>query len=177
MLGLMLCRVDLVTLIIAGLAASLLGLAMPIAMGVLMDNFIPNPLQSPTVLLGFVLAMLTLCNGLLHGASDLARLRIDGKLSKQLLAGVIDRMLRLPSRLLRSYPSADVSLRILSIEQMRRAITSVGLDAVIGGLFGVSNLIVLLFYDVSMLRSRRASIFFECFLAGYGIRGPHEPAS
>lgn len=148
-LGLMLCRADLVTLTIAGLAASLLGLAMPIGMGVLIDNFVPDQLHSPTVLLGVALAMLTLCNGLLHAASDLARLRIDGKLSTQLQAGVIDRILRLPSRLLRAYPSADLSLRVLSIEQMRHAITSVGLNTVIGGLFGVSNLVVLAFYDLT----------------------------
>ena len=245
LLGLMLCRADLITLTIAGLAASLLGLALPLTMGMLIDNFVPSQLRGPTLLLGAALAMLTVCNGLLHAASDLARLRIDGRLSTQLQAGVIDRVLRLPSRLLRSFPSADLSLRILSIEQMRRTLTSVGLNTLLGGVFGISNLIVLSFYDLGagaiaaalfvllvvaatatglmqlralgigetmtaniisqtlqmiqqvatlrafgaearafvnwarntasmrgrMLRSRRATIGFECFLSGYDVLG------
>ena len=148
LLGVALCRADFVTLAIAGLATSLLGLALPFALGVLIDNFVPDQLRGATLVLGIALAMLSVCNVLLHLASDLARLRIDGRLSIQIETGVIDRVLRLPSRLLRDTPSADLAMRMLSIEQLRHSITSIGLSTLLGGVFALSNLVVLGFYDL-----------------------------
>jgi len=146
--GLALCRADIATVAIAGLAASLLGIALPMAMGMLIDEFVPGQLRGPTLLLGAAVALLTLCNALLHISSDLARLRIDGKLSSVIQAGIVDRVLRLPTKVLRSLNSADLSMRILSVEQMRRLITGMGLNTLMAGVFGLSNLAVLLFYDL-----------------------------
>lgn len=165
--GLMYCRADLLSLALAGLVASLLGLAVPLAMGTLIDNFVSNQLRNQTVLLGVALAMLTVCNGLLHAASDLARMRIDATISMQLQSGIIDRVMRLPSRLLRSLTSADLSMRVLSIEQMRRALIGVGLNTVLGGLFGISNLVVLYFYNPAGT-ALAATLFMAMLAAAIG---------
>jgi ABC-type bacteriocin/lantibiotic exporter with double-glycine peptidase domain len=94
------------------------------------------------------LLLLTLCGSLLKLVSDLARLRMDGRLSALIQAGVMDRVLRLPSRFFRSQASADLALRVQSVDQMRRMVMSTALNTILNGMFGLSGFAVLFAYSV-----------------------------
>lgn len=138
---------EISTLIAASLVASGLGLVMPVAMGQVIDTFVPDGLTYGLILLGAALVLLNVCSTLLRACTDLTRLRIDGKLSAALQTGVMDRVLRLPSRFIKSQASADLALRLLSIEQLRRTITGTILDSLVSGIFGLSSFGLLVYYS------------------------------
>ena len=163
MIGVLLCRTDIATIAVASLAASVLGLLTPIAIGRVIDTFIPDHLQHGVILLGVALVLLNICSALLRACSDMARLRMDGKLSAAIQTGVMDRVLRLPSRFLKSQASADLALRVLSIEQMRRMLTNTVLSSVISGIFGLSSFALLFYY--SPPAALAALVLFALFLA------------
>ena len=147
-IGTRLCRADLGTLALASATSSLLGLVLPIASSQIVNVFIPDQLRAGTVELGIALLMLTLCASLLKLVSDFARLRMDGRLSAAIQAGVMDRVLRLPSRFLRSQASADLAMRVQSVDQMRRMVMSTALNTILNGMFGLSGFAVLFAYSV-----------------------------
>jgi len=138
---------DLGTVAAASLAASLLGLVTPIAMGQVIDTFIPDGLSLGLVQLGAALILLHICATLLRACGDVARLRIDGKLSAAMQTGVMDRVLRLPSRFLKTQTSSDLASRVLSIEQVRRTITGTVLNTLVTGIFGLSSFALLAYYS------------------------------
>jgi NHLM bacteriocin system ABC transporter ATP-binding protein len=154
---------DLGTVAVASLAASLLGLLTPIAMGQVIDTFIPDGLSLGLVQLGAALVLLHVCATLLRACGDVARLRIDGKLSVAIQTGVMDRVLRLPSRFLKAQTSSDLASRVLSIEQVRRTITGTALNTLVTGVFGLSSFALLAWY--SPLGALAALVLFVLLIA------------
>ncbi len=147
-IGARLCTADLTTMVVASATSSILGLVLPLAMSQIVDTFIPDQLRTGVLQLGMALALMTLCSTLLKVVGDLARLRMDGRLSAAIQAGIMDRVLRLPSKLLRSQASADLAMRVLSVDQMRRMVTNMALNTILNGLFGLSGFAVLFVYSV-----------------------------
>lgn len=138
---------DIGTVAAASLVASGLGLLTPIAMGQVIDTFIPDGLSLGLVQLGAALVLLHICAALLRACGDVARLRIDGKLSVAMQTGVMDRVLRLPSRFLKTQTSSDLASRVLSIEQVRRTVTGTVLNTLVTGIFGLSSFALLAYYS------------------------------
>ena len=147
-IGFRLCTADLGTMALASAAASVLGLMLPLASSQIVNVFIPDQLRTGVIELGFALLILTLCGTLLKLVSDLARLRMDGRLSAAIQAGVMDRVLRLPSRFLRSQASADLAMRVQSVDSMRRMVMSTALNTILNGMFGLSGFAVLFAYSI-----------------------------
>ncbi|MBV7539434.1 ATP-binding cassette domain-containing protein [Duganella sp. sic0402] len=149
LIGLSLCRADLLTLAAAALLASLLGLLVPIATGAIIDTLVPSQMRGPLLMLGVMLGVGQLCSLLLRLSADVARLRIDGRLAVRLQGGVIDRVLHLPAAVLRRYSSTDLALRALSIDTVRQALTGIALNSVLSGIFGVSAIALLCHYSAA----------------------------
>jgi NHLM bacteriocin system ABC transporter ATP-binding protein len=147
-IGLALCTADLATLAAAALAASLLGLLVPLATGAIIDTFVPSQMRGQLLLLGVMLGVGQVCGLLLKVSSDVARLRIDGRLAVRLQGGIIDRVLRLPTSMLRRYSSTDLALRAMSVDVVRQAITGVALNTALSGIFGLSAIALLFHYSV-----------------------------
>ena len=147
--GLVLCRSDVAVLAAASLFASLLGLVLPYATGLIVNVFVPEQLRGGVMRLGAALAVVTVGSAGLSLCAALARTRMDGRLAGILQAGVLDRALRLPLAVLRTMSSSDLALRVLSIDQLRRMVTRTLLEGVLGGLFGLSSLLLLFAYSTS----------------------------
>ncbi len=145
--GLQLCRSDLIVLAGANGAAALLGLVLPWATGVLVNTLVPAELSGDALRLGLALAVVSVGAAGLGLCEALVRTRMDGHLAGVLQAGVLDRALRLPLPVLRSVSSADLALRIMSSEQVRRMVTHAVLDSTLAGLFGLSSLLLLFAYS------------------------------
>ena len=118
-----LVRADVLTLLVASMAVSLLGLVMPVAMGQMIDTFIPDRLRGAVAVLGGALLVLTLSRTLMTTATDIARQRIDGRLSPSLKAATMDRILRLPMTKLRSQSAAQLSFQFMAVDQAYRLVT------------------------------------------------------
>ena len=147
--GLVLCRSDVAVLAAASLFASLLGLVLPYATGLIVNLFVPEQLRGGVMRLGAALAVVTIGSAGLSLCAALARTRMDGRLAGILQAGVLDRALRLPLAVLRTMSSSDLALRVLSVDQLRRMVTRTLLEGVLGGLFGLSSLLLLFAYSTS----------------------------
>lgn len=146
-IGIHACSSDLVTLVAATLAASLLGLLVPVATGYIIDTFIPSEMRSQLLILGGMLAVAQVCAFMLKASSDLARQRIDGRVAARIQAGVIDRVLRLPAHVIRRFSSTDLAMRVMSVDGIRRSVTGIALNTLLTGAFGLSTIVLLFRYD------------------------------
>ncbi|PZW46985.1 NHLM bacteriocin system ABC transporter ATP-binding protein [Humitalea rosea] len=153
-------RLDFLTLALATLATSLLGLALPLATQQVVDVFIPDRLLAPLAGFGVALLVLTLCTTFLRVTTDVARARLDTRISAAIQTGVMDRMLRMPATLLRSTTSVDLARQVLSVDQVRRSLLQTALGTGLSGVFGLSGLVVLAFYS-----PLAAAIAFGLFVA------------
>ncbi len=146
-LGARACSLEIGTLATASLFATLISFALPVATGFVIDTLVPDRLRTGVLVLGAMLVVLMVCHGLLDLVVDVAKLRIDGRFGAALQAGMLDRVMRLPSRFIKSQSSADLALRVMSIEQMRRLVTGIVLNSLLTGVFGFASFGVLIVYS------------------------------
>lgn len=142
------CAGDLTTLMVATLGASLLGLLVPVATGHIIDTFVPSEMRGQLLMLGVMLVVAQFCSFLLKASSDLARQRIDGRVAARLQGGVMDRVFRMPSFVLRTFSSTDLAMRVMSIDGIRRTVTGIALNTLLTGAFGLTSIGLLFYYDV-----------------------------
>jgi ABC-type bacteriocin/lantibiotic exporter with double-glycine peptidase domain len=140
-------RADFGTLIAATLGVSLLGLVTPLATAQVVDVFIPDRLNGPLLTLGCALVVMSVCGALLKLCTNLARSRLDARISTAVQGGVMDRILRMPSTVLRSTTSVDLAMQAMSVDMVRRTVLRVALGTGLSGVFGLSGFAVLLFYS------------------------------
>lgn len=142
------CAGDLTTLMVATMGASLLGLLVPIATGHIIDTFVPSEMRGQLWMLGIMLVVAQFCAFLLKASSDLARQRIDGRVAARLQGGVMDRVFRMPSFVLRTFSSTDLAMRVMSIDGIRRTVTGIALNTLLTGAFGLTSIGLLFYYDI-----------------------------
>ncbi|TGE01066.1 ATP-binding cassette domain-containing protein [Methylobacterium nonmethylotrophicum] len=162
-------RPELATLVLASLAAALLGLLVPVATGIIVDTFIPDGLAGELLLLGLALALLNLGIALLKAAAEGARLRMDGRLAAWLQAGIMDRVLRFPARTLTAFGSADLTSRLMSIDPVRRSLTGTLVTSLTGAIYAACSLVLLVAYAplaAAVALALLAVLLGVAFLAG-----------
>lgn len=145
--GLVLCSFDLGTLAAAMLAAAGLGLLMPIATGVLIDTYIPASMRGPTLIIGIGLLLAQVLNSVINLSSGVLRLRMDGRIAEFINAGVMDRMMRLPSSLTRTMATSDLASRIAAVENFRKSLMGMVLNALMSGITGLAGIVLLLYHS------------------------------
>ena len=171
-------RSDFVTLATATLGVSLLGLVTPIATAQIVDVFIPDRLGGPLAVLGAALLVMAVCSSLLRLCTNLARGRLDARISISLQSGVMDRILRMPSALLRSTPSVDLAMQAMSVDQVRRTVLRAALGTGLAGVFGLSGFAVLVYYSpLAGLLAFGLFAFLMALSAVTGMRQQKELAS
>lgn len=117
-------RGDVAGLIGLGLASSLLGAAVPIATGYLIDTVIPDHDRSGLVEMGAVLLVLAVMILGLNTAAQVAALRIEGRAGSRLQEAVLDRLLRLPVGFFKNHTAGDLAKRALAIQAIEQAVGS-----------------------------------------------------
>ncbi len=148
--GLKGCRSDLTRLVLMGLAAALLGLAMPVVTGILFDSAIPGANRSQVGQIVALLLVVTACTSLFQITQGFALLRLEGRMDASTQAAVWDRLLRLPVPFFRSYTSGDLAMRGLSIAVMRQALTGSVLSSFLSGIFSVVSFVLLFYYSPTL---------------------------
>lgn len=137
-------------LILAALAASLIGLLVPMLSGVMFDDVIPTADKSLLVQIFVIMAIIGLVSAGLQLIQGVLQLRVETKSSINLQAGVMDHLLRLPVTFYRKYTAGDLTNRALSINAIRQILSSTVLTAVLSGGFSFVNLGLLFYYDSSL---------------------------
>ena len=140
-------RKELSIVAVLALLMGLLGLALPIASGSLVDALIPSASRSGIWELGAALFVVTIAALQFDLARAITLLRIKGKMDGNLQAAVWDRLLKLPVSFFRNYSAGDLSARISSVNSIHHALSGLAVSALLGGVFSIFNLLLLFHYS------------------------------
>ena len=128
------------------LLAGALGLFMPIATGFVFDQVIPSSMrgQLVQVFIGLTIAALSAQTFELVRAFSVSRL--NGRSATAMQAAVFDRLLQLPAPFFQRYTIGDLVSRVGGISQVRTLLGSGAVTALLGGITGALNLILLFYF-------------------------------
>ena len=132
------------------LASALVGLSIPIASGIIVDQILPEAdLERVAVVCGFLVVMI-ISSSIFQAIQGLFVLRIEGRVSATLIPAFWDRLLRLPSRFFARFSSGDLALRAMELSAVFKRISGGVAATLVTGLFSVFNLSLLFYYSWRM---------------------------
>ncbi|MGA8311497.1 MAG: NHLP bacteriocin export ABC transporter permease/ATPase subunit [Terriglobales bacterium] len=153
---------EVVTIVLMGAAAGLMGIVTPYATGLIFDRLIPGAERSQLVQMALILLVIAIAGSMFTLIRSFAVLRLQGKIDKGLQAAVWDRLLSLPVPFFRSYTSGDLASRSLAIAEMSRILTGSLLSAILSGIFSVFSWGLLFYYSGELALLATALVFFAC---------------
>lgn len=142
------CRPDVVTALAAALLGAVLGLVLPLATGMLFEHIIPGADRGQLVQMTLVLLAVALAGALFTVVRGLAIVRIESRTAAGIQAAVWDRLIALPLPFFRGYTAGELAMRAMNVEEIRRLMTGAVVTGLLAGLFSLSNLVLLLWYDL-----------------------------
>lgn len=141
---------DLVHILILQFLIGLVGLFVPIATGVILDNAVPN--ASTSLLWQFTYGLLaSVFAGAAFSAAQVfgfIRFRFKSNVAAQ--AAVWDRLLRLAPNFFRKFSPGDLTMRASGIDLIQQEITGAVIQGILGGIFSVLTLILMLYYSFQL---------------------------
>jgi NHLM bacteriocin system ABC transporter ATP-binding protein len=141
---------DLVVIILASIAITLLGMLTPQATAILIDSAIPDSDQSLLLQVGLGLLVAALGVGLFQLAQGFAILRIETTGDASTQAAVWDRLLNLPVSFFRQHTTGDLLSRTSSISTIRRQLSGRTLINLISSFFALFYLGQLFYYNFQL---------------------------
>ncbi|MFK8185592.1 MAG: NHLP bacteriocin export ABC transporter permease/ATPase subunit [Phormidesmis sp.] len=141
---------DLFTILCTGIITSLLGMAIPQATAVLIDDAIPYGNDGLLVQLGLALLAVAFGRACFQFAQAIAAMRIETGSDATLQAAVWDRLLKLHTSFFRTYSTGDLQSRVSSVTAIRRKLSGTALDGILSGTFALLNLGLLFYYSARL---------------------------
>ncbi len=141
---------DVRTVLVCGALLTLLGLAMPLALGWLTGQVLPSGERGLIALLGLALVAAALTTALFEITRGIAHVRIESYLESTLQAGIWDRLLRLPVPFFRLYSAGDLGERGVGIARIRQAVSGATVSGALAAIFSLMALAVLFFLDPAL---------------------------
>ncbi|EME69524.1 ABC transporter [Paramagnetospirillum caucaseum] len=146
-LGLRHQKRDVAVALAAGALGGFMGMMLPIATSSVFQTIIPGHHTSQLIQVGLALVMAAAASTIFKITGDVALLRIEGRIAGHLQAGIIDRLLRLPSSFFAAYSTGDLAQRTLTVEMVRKAMTGLVLSSFLAGVFSIFSLGLLFYYQ------------------------------
>jgi ATP-binding cassette subfamily C protein len=138
---------DLLLLLIAGFVAALVGLFTPVATGWLIDRAIPSNATQTVQAIIAGLAVAGVAVIALEVLRALAVLRFEARIGVAMQAALVDRVICAPARFFRDFASADLALRMGSVNTLQRTITGSTISTFVTSLFLFSNVALMIAYS------------------------------
>ena len=155
---------DAFAVILTILITSGLGALVPILTGHVVGTTIPMFERNQLLFIGLLLGGLALARAITHVVAGIAFLRVETRASVNVIAALVDRVLRLPAAFFRKTSAGDLTQRVMAVEQVRSALTQSTLSILMSVIAGLSNLAVLAYYDWKMSLTAIAVIAVEFVL-------------
>ncbi|MBF0188730.1 MAG: NHLP bacteriocin export ABC transporter permease/ATPase subunit [Magnetococcales bacterium] len=140
-------RADGVRFMTMGAMVGGLALMVPVMTGILFGSVIPNADADQLLLLIMVLIASAISSSVFGLVESIALLRIETRASLVVQSALFDRLLRLPVTFFKRFTSGDLSERVMGIQAARRILTSMGVSALLGGIFSLFSLILMFHYS------------------------------
>jgi NHLM bacteriocin system ABC transporter ATP-binding protein len=141
---------DLWTILGMGVLVGLLGMVTPYFSGQIFDAIIPSADRAQ--LFQFTIGLIAAALGTF--AFELVKaisvLRLEGQMDYTVQAGIMDRLLDLPSTFFREYTAGDLADRALGVDQIRQAISQAGTQAIVGTISASIMVLFLFAYNTQM---------------------------
>lgn len=138
---------ELLTIVFAGIATTLLGMITPGATAILIDGAIPDADRSLLFQLGLGLLATTLGATLFQLTQGIAIARLETFADTSTQAAVWDRLLKLKASFFRDYSIGDLSSRVSVISQIRAKLSNTLLKSFFSSVFSLLNLGLLFYYS------------------------------
>ncbi|WP_404790469.1 NHLP bacteriocin export ABC transporter permease/ATPase subunit [Altericista sp. CCNU0014] len=138
---------DLWMIAFSAVAATLLGMVIPQATAILINDAIPDADRGLLMQIGLALIATTIGTMLFRMAQTLATLRLETLAEADTSAAIWDRLLNVEVPFLRQYATGDLELRVSAIDQIRRRLTGTTLQTILSSFFSVLNLGLLFYYS------------------------------
>src|SRR5262249_2361907 len=124
-------RRDWLVVLLLGLAAGLLGMLTPLAMGWIFDRVIPDEQRGQLLVIVLALAAAAVAGALFHLVQGIAILRVETRMEAVVEAGLWDRLLNLPAPFFREYTAGDLAARAGGIAVIRQTLSEVALSSLL----------------------------------------------
>jgi NHLM bacteriocin system ABC transporter ATP-binding protein len=141
---------DLGTIVLAGVAVTLLGMVVPQATAIIMDQAIPDANRLLLCQVGIGLFAATCGSAVLRFVQSIAMLRTETFADASTQAAVWDRLLNLGLPFFRDYSTGDLENRVSAISRIRRTISGTTLSTAFSSFFSLINLALLFYYSTPL---------------------------
>ncbi|MDB9513476.1 NHLP bacteriocin export ABC transporter permease/ATPase subunit [Kamptonema animale CS-326] len=141
---------DIAILILAGVIATLLGMVIPQATAILVDNAIPDADRGLLWQIGLALLATSFGKTIFELAEGFVTLRTQSLSNSALQTAFWDRLLKLRVSFFRQYSTGDLQSRVSAITQIRQILTGSVLGTLFHSFFSLLNLGLLFVYSSSL---------------------------
>ncbi|HSQ03975.1 MAG TPA: ABC transporter transmembrane domain-containing protein, partial [Burkholderiales bacterium] len=141
---------EIALLIALGALGGLIGMAIPIATGRMVDAVIPSAQHNDAVVLMLALIAALLAAEIFEFVRSVAVLRVEGKMDNSVQAAVWDRVLSLPVPFFRAYTAGDLANRINGINMIRHTLSGTTVTTLLSSTFSMFNFFVLFYYSAKL---------------------------
>jgi ATP-binding cassette subfamily C protein len=140
---------DLAWAAAAASLASLIGLIVPYATGLLVEHTIPGDDFRGLVFVASMLVAALSASAVAQYVSRLYLLRTEGRAGQRAIGAVVHRLLSLPAPFFKRFNAGDLADRIGCLDDLQSALTQAAIGGVIGGTFAVGYLGLMLLMQPS----------------------------
>jgi len=141
---------DLARLVIAGLPGGLIKLLPALALGFVANHIVAGGSAGVLYALAATLAGFGLLGALLHLLQSTAMMRLEGRSASRVEAAFWDRLMRLPSGILRRHPAGDLAMSGMTFQSLRDGLQGIVADSLLSVVFLLPVFGVIFFYDSAL---------------------------
>lgn len=141
---------DILLIILVGALATILGMVVPQATGMLIDQAIPDSDRLLLWQLGLALFASALGKSAFQLSQGIITLRVENATDVNLQLAVWDRLLKISPAFFRKYTSGDWVNRLLAIRQIRSQLSGASQRTLLSAIFSLLNLGLMFIYSVKL---------------------------
>ncbi len=141
---------DVARFVAPGVLGGLLMVLPAVMLGFVVADVIPAGSNGLLHTAAAMVAAGAIIGGLLHLLQQMALMRLEGRATSRVEAAFWDRLLRLPGRLLRRYPTGDLAMRGMTFQQLRDVLQNVVGNAFLSVVFLLPAYLVIYLYDAAL---------------------------
>ncbi|MEA5488040.1 MULTISPECIES: NHLP bacteriocin export ABC transporter permease/ATPase subunit [Pseudanabaena] len=159
-------------IVVFGVTVTLLGMIIPQATAILVNDAIPNSDRSLLSQLGLALFAAAFGQSAFQVSQGILTNRVESAADGVLQPGIWDRLLRLSPAFFRNYSSGDLLSRVLTISQIRSQISGATLRTLLSGIFALLNLALMFVYSWQLsvvIIGISLAVFFITFISSRKI--------
>lgn len=148
--GLQDAHADIFSVIFLGFAGALLGMLVPVIMGIIFESIIPSAAGTQLFYIVGGLLVISFASVAFAVTREIALLRVGAKSDASIQGAVWDRLLSLPLPFFRNYTSGDLAVRAGEINQIHTLVFEASLSIILGGMFAILNLGLMIYFNLRL---------------------------